>query len=142
MNEVLSFFVYSIIFKLLIITTGTTSIILGYRLYKNGVKGSYNKGATIKASGVKKEIILKNIAPGTFFALFGAVLLCFLIFSSSPEMKNTTIKASDAQASETNEKVLRGMEIDKMAMIFTDYYAKKKSAQETVEALHDIYLNN
>jgi len=129
------FFIYSIAFKVLVVISGIISIILGYRLYKHGIIGSDAKGATLKASIAKSEILLKNTAPGTFFAIFGAILIGLLVFSSSPEL---SLKSSGTNGATTNE-FLRGVQIGKMASVFSTYDEKAITAEEAVEELRQIY---
>jgi hypothetical protein len=135
MNNVNFFFVYSIVFKLLVVGSGIICIVLGYRLYKQGIVRSDAKGATLKASIAKSEIILKNAAPGTFFAVFGAILIGFLVFSSSPEMSFRSSAANGV----TSESVLRSTAIDKMASVFSAYDEKAYSAEVAIEKLREAY---
>jgi hypothetical protein len=132
----LTFFIYAIAFKVLVVAAGITFIVLGYRLYKNGIVGPDAKGATLKASIAKSEILLKNTGPGTFFAIFGAVLIGLLVFSSSPEL---SLKSSETNGEISKELYLRSMQIGKMASVFNDYDRKAIKAEDAIEDLRHIY---
>ncbi|MCG8009878.1 MAG: hypothetical protein N0C81_19825 [Candidatus Thiodiazotropha lotti] len=61
-----------VIYKSLSVFAGVLSIYLGYRLFQSGV---YEKAGELKAAWGEKHLALKQAAPGTFFSLFGAVVI-------------------------------------------------------------------
>ena len=70
---------YMIFFRLALIATGITCIVLGYRLFILGVYPSAAKGKD-KDDEVSAEVggakfTMKNAAPGTSFALFGVIII-------------------------------------------------------------------
>lgn len=46
---------------------------MGYRLFLSGV---YEKAGDLKAAWGDKNLVLKQAAPGTFFAMFGTFVIC------------------------------------------------------------------
>ncbi|SIS56239.1 hypothetical protein [Neptunomonas antarctica] len=80
---------YLIIFRVAIILVGGVSIVLGYKLFVRGIfaAGSDNPGASMEAKLGGYEVSMKNAAPGTFFALFGSIVIGAMILSSPPEVQ-------------------------------------------------------
>lgn len=65
-------------YKIASLAAGVILAYMGYKLFMAGVTG--NAGSLAGGDGTK-HFELKNAAPGTFFALFGAVVVCFTIFT-------------------------------------------------------------
>lgn len=59
------------------IAAGVALCWMGYRLFRVGI---YEKGGDLNASWGSKKIALKQAGPGTFFALFGAVILGLAVY--------------------------------------------------------------
>lgn len=80
---------YLIIFRVSIILVGGVSIVLGYKLFVRGIfpSGSDEAGGSMVAKLAGYEISMKNAAPGTFFALFGSIVIGAMILSSPPQVK-------------------------------------------------------
>ncbi len=60
------------IYKTLSLIVGFGFGYLGYRLFISGV---YEKAGELKAAWGDNRLILKQAAPGTFFSLFGAIII-------------------------------------------------------------------
>ena len=74
---------YVLIWRLCVLACGLVCVILGYRLFQTGVAAQQgNLEAGISGNTVK----LTNVAPGTFFALFGAAIIAMLVWTSPPEI--------------------------------------------------------
>jgi hypothetical protein len=91
---------------------GFGSIYFGYRLFMAGVGQSNVEG---EGRFGTLSIVLKSAAPGTFFALLGAIVMVSAIMQSSVSVESHT-KTGDVRAtnsasapviSETNERVER-----------------------------------
>jgi hypothetical protein len=65
--------------KLTFTLAGTFIIYLGYNLF---LKGLFTESGEINASFGDKSIAVKKAAPGTFFALFGAVIIFINVFNA------------------------------------------------------------
>lgn len=87
---------YLLIFRLSIVLLGGLSIWLGYRLFTQPTRrrGKNIDDAEVSGKLLGAEFILKNAAPGAFFALFGALIVVQVLADSRPEftsgMKVTT----------------------------------------------------
>lgn len=66
-----------ILYKIISLLVGLVSIVLGYRLFVLGVLGPL---AALEAGKGSVFLTLKNAAPGTFFALFGASIIALTIY--------------------------------------------------------------
>jgi hypothetical protein len=64
-------------FKVISLLCGVFTIYLGYKLF---VKGIFNEAGDLKATWSDKGLLVKKAAPGTFFALFGAIVIFFSIY--------------------------------------------------------------
>ncbi len=99
MNQVSfnTFIIYLLIFRLSIIASGITSIVLGYRLFCKGIwpEAGSGKETSLDANIGGHQFTLRNAAPGTFFALFGVIIISAMFVSGSPEM---TFEMIDRQA--------------------------------------------
>lgn len=73
-----SFIVASAIYKLSCLGVGLLFGYMGYRLFLARIWG---KSGDLRAEFSNSIIVLKEAAPGTFFALFGAFVISFTIFS-------------------------------------------------------------
>lgn len=83
-----SFLIYATLIRLAVIAAGALIIVLGYRLFLQGLEVRDETDASIEGGGFK--LSLKNAAPGTCFALFGAVLISVMVVQGSPELDITT----------------------------------------------------
>src|SRR5712691_12429589 len=61
-----------ILYKVTILLVGALFAVLGYRLFKLGY---YEKAGELRAAWGKSHLLLKQTAPGVFFALFGAFIV-------------------------------------------------------------------
>ena len=66
------------LYKVLSLGTGSGFSYMGYRLFMEGVRGN---AGTITGSSGNKNFAVRNAAPGTFFALFGALIVGFTIYN-------------------------------------------------------------
>jgi hypothetical protein len=94
--------------RLALVATGFMSMVLGYKLLCRGIglPKTSGQGSTIESSIAGAKISVKNAAPGTAFALFGAILLVVMLIQSSPSVTLETISkwktGSDAQLGAEN----------------------------------------
>jgi len=75
--------VYLLIWRLAVLICGIISIILGYKLFKLGFTSQEGQ---LEAVIGEKKLKISNLAPGIFFALFGASIISILIWTSQPEI--------------------------------------------------------
>ena len=74
---------YVLIWRLAVLTCGLVAVILGYRLFKLGFTVQQGE---LEAGISGQTIKLRNIAPGTFFALFGAAIIATLVWTAPSEI--------------------------------------------------------
>jgi len=110
MSYLTAFVIYLAIFRLGIITVGGVCIILGYRLFINGIESNKKKSkeTSINADFGKWRFVLNDAAPGTCFALFGSAIICFMLYSGGPEMTLTQIRKNALD--ESSKKVGTGVD--------------------------------
>lgn len=109
-NSLPQFFLYAAVFRLAIVAAGTVSIVLGYRLFVGGVGaiGPGSSGATFDAKAAGMTFALKNAAPGTFFALFGVIIISVMVVQGNPELTEKNLVDAQRAPGEANEVTVRG----------------------------------
>jgi hypothetical protein len=75
--------VYVLIWRLCVLACGLVAIVLGYRLFMSGFAA--HEGS-LEAGVGSNSLKLSNVAPGTFFALFGAAIIATLVWTSPAEI--------------------------------------------------------
>lgn len=94
------YIIYLVIFRCAIIAAGIVSIVLGYRLFIHGITAA-NQGAALDTSIAGMSFKLQNAAPGTFFAIFGVIIISVMLGTSPPEYKKSTQASSGAERNVT-----------------------------------------
>ncbi|CAN2047830.1 Tetratricopeptide repeat protein [Candidatus Magnetomoraceae bacterium gMMP-1] len=150
MSFISEFIIYLILFRLSIITVGAISIVLGYRLFCRGILSEGSSGSAFEGKVGSSQFILKNAAPGTFFALFGVIIICVMVASGSPEMTLEFINKAEQNKARTSENEtqpgissarIRGTEKggeDKGGLVAATqkgiYYEEEKDIEKAIEA--------
>lgn len=91
----MAFIIYAALFRLSVIAAGTACVYMGYRLFVLGVMP--RDGSQIDAQAGEIRLSLKNAAPGTIFALFGAVIIGLMLWQGNPQA-DETIKTAATDA--------------------------------------------
>lgn len=86
-------------YKLMSLLIGFGLSYMGYKLFITGVWGD---AGGLEAQLRDSKLVLKRAAPGTFFALFGVVVICFTIFKGL-EFKNIGNTVSSEIVIDTKE---------------------------------------
>ena len=76
---------YVLIWRICVLACGLVAIVLGYRLFKLGFAVREHEGE-LEAGVAGSSLKVRNMAPGTFFALFGAAIIAALVWSSPSEI--------------------------------------------------------
>lgn len=120
MNFITATLLYLLLSRLAIVTAGIVSMVIGYRLFCRGIGSSDAKAgrSSIESSIGGLKLSVKDAAPGTCFALFGAVLISVALIESSPSVAWETARkwqastgaaaSSPAEATETTKLQMRG----------------------------------
>ena len=140
-------------YKLVTLLTGLVFGLLGYKLFRLGV---YEKAGELKTTWGDKSLILKQAAPGTFFALFGVILISTTLIKGFDveRMKSVVIPVvtptvtSDANATRTIfdersseesaaiEKFISGENLnEKEKLVLQRYLFKQVISQERVHGM-------
>ena len=100
--DTLPLFVYYLaLHRALIVLAGILSIILGYRLFVVGLgrqsTADSGREESISAEVSKFKIQARNLAPGTAFALFGAVMVGGMALHRPPEISLDLLDGKDGR---------------------------------------------
>jgi tetratricopeptide (TPR) repeat protein len=97
------FLIYVTAFRLAIIAAGTVSMVLGYKLFIRGIYPGGSAENSIDVRAIGSGFTLKNVAPGTCFAIFGVALITAMLIQGSPQFTYQMMqKAADANTSTTS----------------------------------------
>lgn len=80
-------------YKLASLFVGAVFAYMGYRLFMSGVWG---EAGDVEAQFQDNKLVVKRAAPGTFFALFGAIVISVTIF------KGLQLKDNESSFSKEN----------------------------------------
>ena len=94
-----AFLIYAALFRLAVIAAGALAIYLGYRLFSTGMQDPAKPStaeARAKLDAVEIRFLVRNAAPGTVFALFGAVIISMMLAQGNPELVVEDLQAAVA----------------------------------------------
>lgn len=142
MSLVSMFLIYVIVFRLAIIATGATAIVLGYRLFCRGLLATGHEGSSFDVRAAGSRFVLTNAAPGTGLALFGAIIVVVMLLQGSPTLtwemlkKASTTSAGVEAGSGTERITLRGIGGDTLREVTLQgrYLEEHGSKAEAIEA--------
>ena len=86
-------------YKVISLFVGSLFGYMGYRLFMAGIWG---ESGEVEAQFKDNKLVIKKAAPDTFFALFGAIVICLTIFIG--------LKLKDHENRSSNEKVIEIVE--------------------------------
>lgn len=139
--------IYLITFRLAIIVAGIIAIYLGYKLFIKGFWPEHNdkEGTSFDAKIVGSHFKLKNAAPGTFFALFGVIIIAIMLIIGSPEFiskdlksfKQQDVKSGNSEKVESAERhiYLRSSDISTVNRIKQDFKNGYITAEQAYKEL-------
>lgn len=93
MDTINLYIIYSLIFRLATLFVGIFCIHVGYKLFTQGIFGNTNTNE-LNAEVAGSKFTLKNAAPGTFFGLFGVIIITTMLVQGMPEYKTATVNPS------------------------------------------------
>jgi hypothetical protein len=64
---------YLTIYKVATLLVGLAFTFMGYKLF---IRGIFTEAGELRANWENRSLMMKRAAPGTFFALFGTVIVC------------------------------------------------------------------
>ena len=74
---------YVLVWRLCVLACGLVCVVLGYRLFLSGFAAQQG---SVEAGVGGNSLKMSNVAPGTFFALFGASIIATLVWTSPAEI--------------------------------------------------------
>lgn len=78
MTEAVNLVLIAATYKIFVILVGLCFGYMGYKLFMSGIVDS---NSDVDANFRDTRVILKQVAPGTFFALFGTIVVGFAVFT-------------------------------------------------------------
>ena len=106
------------LYKLASLLVGALFAFLGYKLFMAGIWGH---SGDLEAQYKESKIVLTKAAPGTFFALFGAIIIGFTVFKgldykfgkiSQSDVPVITSKAQEEEQQQKQQKILEELPND------------------------------
>jgi len=90
---------YLFLSRMLIVAAAIICLILGFRLFARDSRGgSADAKSTIETSVAGVRFTIRDAAPGTAFATFGAILIVVMLVQSSPLVTLNTVSKFNAMA--------------------------------------------
>jgi len=78
----------AMVFRIVIVLSGTFTTYLGYRLLLRGIATSQHDAATDATARIgKAQFALRKLTPGAVFALFGMSLVAIMLHLDAPEFR-------------------------------------------------------
>ncbi len=99
MDNFTLFLIYATLYRLTVLAVGALSIWLGFRLFSTAGSKKAEGSASAEAGGVK--LTLTNLLPGTYFALFGTVIIGMMLWKGEPQFLQQELKELTAQGSKS-----------------------------------------
>ncbi len=131
MTELVQLTIVVAFFRAATVFCGLAALAMGYRLFSVGV---YERAGDLKAAWGDRSLLLKQAAPGTFFALFGAVIVVAGISAGLGVSHRTTTGPGGGQV--VGETVLRSNVLSRANLIDGQYKSGELTAERAYEALY------
>jgi len=82
------FLIYATLFRLTLLAVGALMVYLGFRLFiqDSARHNEESSVASVTAEGGGFKVALTNFWPGTYFALFGTVIIGIMLWQGTPEL--------------------------------------------------------
>jgi hypothetical protein len=117
------------IFKVVALLIGAYFAHLGYKLFTRGIG---ERGGELKAAWGDRSVLLKQVAPGVFFALFGAGIVVYVAYKGF-HIESTTTTAPTEASAEVLISMLKAAEGDTLTEREKDIL-KKAVARDTLQS--------
>jgi hypothetical protein len=111
MTDSAGFLMYAALYRLAVLAVGALAIWLGFRLFNNAgnQRTIESETGSVNAEGDGFKLTLTSILPGTYFALFGTVIISVMLWKGEPPQfaqKNVTETTEQGQR-HTEEQSIR-----------------------------------
>ncbi|MCI5189815.1 MAG: hypothetical protein D3905_08450, partial [Candidatus Electrothrix sp. AS4_5] len=103
------FLIYAALYRLTVLAIGALAIWLGFRLFNNAGSKADDIAGSASAEGGGFRLTLTNMLPGTYFALFGTVIISTMLWKGEPQLdKKTTSEPTDNGQLQSASILMRG----------------------------------
>ncbi|CAK8720036.1 MAG: hypothetical protein CDV28_12913 [Candidatus Electronema aureum] len=86
------FLLYAALYRLAVLAVGALSIWLGFRLFSNAKQENSSADGSVSAEGGGFKLAFTNLLPGTYFALFGTVIISVMLWKGEPQFFQQELK--------------------------------------------------
>jgi hypothetical protein len=95
------FLLYTALYRLAVLAVGALSIWLGFRLFSNAKQENSSADGSASAEGGGFKLAFTNLLPGTYFALFGTVIIGMMLWKGEPQFLQQELKELTDKGSRT-----------------------------------------
>jgi hypothetical protein len=88
------FLIYAALYRLTVLAVGALAIWLGFRLFNNAGSSADDSAGSVSAEGNGFKLALTSILPGTYFALFGTVIISIMLWRGEPQLDQKNVVES------------------------------------------------
>jgi tetratricopeptide (TPR) repeat protein len=139
----IAFIVYALAFRLSGMLVGALCLILGFRLFVLGVMP--REGSDIDAETGNVRLSVKNAAPGSVFAAFGAVIVCTMILAGLPALERPAAEGGATLSLRGDRPALSDPETDRaeiaqLAGVLSNNEMPLGEAAPSLRELAQVYL--
>lgn len=99
-------FLIASIYRYLLIFAGVAFAVMGYRLFKLGY---FEKAGELKAAYGSSHLLVKQVAPGVFFAALGAVMVAGPLIWMKPIQVSIPVLHANTPAASSSTSVADGV---------------------------------
>lgn len=118
------FLIYAALYRLTVLAVGALAIWLGFRLFNKAESKAYDSTGSASAEGGGFKLRLTSILPGTYFALFGTVLIGIMLWRGEPQMLRKEVietkKQNGSESTYRNEEQYRDPKVSLDAASVSD----------------------
>ncbi|XCN74949.1 MAG: hypothetical protein Q3M24_09475 [Candidatus Electrothrix aestuarii] len=102
------FLIYTTLYRLSILAVGALTIWLGFRLFNKTESKAYDDTGSVSAEGKGFKLALTSILPGTYFALFGTVIISTMLWKGEPpQLSEKQVVEQPGKATVSSERLMR-----------------------------------
>ncbi|MCI5190341.1 MAG: hypothetical protein D3905_11240 [Candidatus Electrothrix sp. AS4_5] len=101
------FLIYAALYRLTVLAVGALAIWLGFRLFNKAESKAYDSTGSASAEGGGFKLRLTSILPGTYFALFGTVIISTMLWKGEPQLSEKQLAEQPGKTTVSSERLMR-----------------------------------
>lgn len=102
------FLIYAALYRLTVLAVGALAIWLGFRLFDKAGRKAQDSAGSASAEGKGFKLALTSILPGTYFALFGTVIIGIMLWRGEPpQLSEKQVVEQSGKATVSSERLMR-----------------------------------